>query len=216
MIEKMFIDIGAKDRKEANQFVNIGDVACYESEFEDLGSKLMGKAFDDRVGCAVLIQVLKSLSDSRNSIYIVFTVQEEVGLRGAHTATYSIDPDVSLAVDVTPAFDTPKLESEVCLGKGPAIKMMDNVPMMGHGIITNSTTRKIIVDAAKEADIPYQLEVLERGSTDASAIHLTREGVLTGVISIPTRHTHTPSEIIDFCDVENTVELLLRVLGKIG
>src|SRR5699024_6337885 len=149
------------------------------------------------------------MESSKNDLYFVFTVQEELGLRGAKTSSYGVNPDVGIAVDVTSTGDTPKSKDmEVSLGNGPAIKVKDN------SIICHPKVKNSLIKLAKENNIPYQLEVLEHGGTDAGAIHLAREGVPTGAISIPTRYIHSPGEMIDLNDVENTIKLLVKFLEE--
>jgi endoglucanase len=215
-LEKMYIDIGARDRDSARKLVNVGDVACFQREFATLsatpgtgGERYLAKAFDDRIGCAVMIETLKRLKKKRNEVYFVFTVQEEVGVRGATTSTYQIDPDIGIAVDITGTGDTPEARTmAVELGKGAAIKVKD------WGLLVHPQVRKLMVDLADRDKIPYQLEVLERGTTDAWAMHTSRQGVPSGVISIPTRYGHTPTEMIDAGDVESCVRLLTAILEE--
>lgn len=206
---KLYIDIGASGRKQAEEKVKIGDTAVYLRSFNDLGERIISKALDDRVGCAVLVQTLKEMDAPSNDIYFVFTVQEEVGVRGARTSAYRVNPDYGLAVDVTRTGDTPESETmAVSLGKGPAVKVKDTL------IICHPKVKKIMVDAAEKNNIPYQLEVLERGGTDSGAIQLTREGVPSGVMSIPCRYVHTPSEMVDFNDILNGVRLMKKILNS--
>lgn len=208
-IDKLFIDIGAKSKDEAQTKVSIGDFAVFRQDFVDLGDRVIAKALDDRIGCAILVETAKRLKDTPNDIYFVFTVQEEVGLRGATASAFAVDPDVGIAVDVTRTGDMPEsITMEVALGKGPAIKVKDS------GIISNPKVRQLLIDTAKDAGIPYQMEVLLGGATDASSIERTRGGVPSGVISVPTRHLHTPSEMVDISDVEGCIKLLTAVLEK--
>lgn len=201
-IQNMFIDIGAKDRKEAQKLVKIGDTACFSGEFKMQNNKVIAKALDNRVGCFVLLEALKSLEKTNNDLYFVFTVQEEVGLRGAKTSAFSIMPDLALAIDVTDTGDTPKSEvMEVKLGGGAAIKVMDSSCMCSPEV------RSTLIHLAKKNSIPYQMEVLTAGGTDAGAIHLTGSGVKTGAISIPTRFIHSPSEMADVDDILSAVKL---------
>lgn len=207
-IEKLYIDIGVKNKEEAQKYVNIGDSASFAGEFIEAGDRLISKAFDDRIGCYVTIEALKNLK-TENEVYFVFTVQEEVGLRGATTAAYNIHPDFAIAVDVTLTGDTPKAKKmSVSLGKGAAIKVMD------RSIIVSPYVREMMIETAKEYNIPYQLEILEFGGTDAGAIHLTKGGIPSGVISIPTRYTHSISEMVDKNDVEASINLLIKILEK--
>ena len=213
--ENMFIDIGAKDKEEAEKIVSVGDVATIKREFSTLrGSIVAGKAFDNRVGCLVLIEVMKRIK-SDATIYAVGTVQEEVGLKGAKTSAFKINPDLAIALDVTISGDHPGIkedEAPAKLGGGPAIILTD---ASGRGIITHPKVKKLLIEAAEREEIPYQLEVSEGGTTDATAIHLTREGIPTGVLSAPTRYIHTPVEVVDLDDVENTVNLLVAALEKV-
>lgn len=204
----LFIDIGAGSREEAERKIQIGDVAAYAGNFIDLGDRFASGALDDRLGCAVIIEALKSL-DTLHDLYVVFTVQEEVGLRGAATAAYAIHPDFSLNLDVTRTGDTPKAaRMSVALGKGPAIKVMDS------SAIIPVCVRDFIARCADEAGIPVQNEVLRAGGTDAGAILKTKGGILSGCISIPTRYIHTPVETADMRDVENTIKLVRALMNK--
>ena len=206
-IDKVFIDVGAHDAKDAP--VGVGDAACFWRDFVDLGDRLMAKAMDDRIGCAVLIETMRQLKKSPHDVYFVFTVQEEVGVRGATTSAYGVQPDLALAVDVTDTGDTPESNTmAVGIGKGPAIKVKDS------GMLAHPAVKKLLVDTAQENKIPYQLEVLVGGSTDAMAMQVTREGVPAGCVSIPERYVHTPSEMVDFNDAQNAVKLLVSVLNK--
>ncbi len=207
--EKMYLDIGARDKVEAETMVKVGDVATFQREMVDQGGRLIGKAMDDRAGCAVLISTLRELKKPAYEVYFVFTVQEEVGIRGAVTSAYGIDPQIGIAVDITTTGDTPEAHPmAVSLGKGPAIKVKDT------RIVTHPRVRDQLINIAREEKIPYQLEILERGGTDAGAIHLTREGVPTGAISIPGRYIHTPSEMIDYQDLSGAQLLLQRFLER--
>ncbi|MEK7396585.1 MAG: M42 family metallopeptidase [Candidatus Poribacteria bacterium] len=208
-VDKLYIDIGATSKEEAESKVSIGDFAVFRQDCVDLGDRIVAKAMDDRIGCVVLVEAAKRLKDSPNEIHFVFTVQEELGLRGATASAYSVDPDIGIAVDVTRTGDTPESSiMEVSLGKGPAIKVKDS------GIIANPKVRDLLVQTAKEQNIPYQFEVLIGGSTDASSIERTRGGVPSGVISVPSRYVHSPSEMVDINDVENSIKLLVAVLEK--
>lgn len=202
VISKMYIDIGAKSREEAEKYVKIGDTACFYGDFAEQNGKVISKALDNRAGCYILIEALKKCKDSKNDLYFVFTVQEEVGLRGAKTSAFGIMPDMALAVDVTDTGDTPKSDvMEVSLGAGAAIKVMDSSVMCAPEV------RSLLVELAKKNDIPYQIEVLTAGGTDAGAIHLTGSGIKTGGISIPTRYIHSPSEMADVNDIKACIDL---------
>jgi len=205
--EQLFIDVGATSRDDCP--VRVGDTAVFERPFLDLGKRLAAKAMDDRVGVAVLIETLKRLEATPNLVFFVFSVQEEVGLRGATTAAYGLDPDIGIAVDVTRSGDTPKgVRMDVQLGKGPAIKVRDS------GMLSDPRVVDWMVRTAEQAKLPYQLEVLEAGTTDARAIQLSRAGVPAGCISIPCRYIHAPSELVDLGDVENAVQLLVALVQQ--
>jgi putative aminopeptidase FrvX len=205
--EQMFIDLGISNRKDCP--VRVGDVAAFERPFVDLGNRLVSKAMDDRIGVAVLVETMRQLASTPHEIYFVFSVQEEVGIRGATAAAYGVDPDLGLAVDVTATGDTPKgIKMEVGLGKGPAIKVRD------AGMLADPRVVDWMVRTAEKVKIPYQLEILERGGTDARAIQLTRAGVPAGCLSIPCRYVHAPSEMVDFNDVQNAVRLLVELLSQ--
>lgn len=206
-LAKMFIDIGAASKAEAEAKVKIGDAAGMQREFVDLGRRVVSKAMDDRVGCAVLVETINRLTEiPANDIYFVFSVQEEVGLRGAKTAAFGVDPDLGVAVDVTAVGDTPKADTmDVSLGKGAAIKIKDS------SVMTHPKVKALMTEIAQANNIPYQYEVLERGGTDAGAIHLTREGVPSGCISIPCRYIHSQNEMVDMGDVEACVDLALGI-----
>ncbi|MCX7843156.1 MAG: M42 family metallopeptidase [Clostridia bacterium] len=202
-LSSMYIDIGAISREDAEKKVQIGDAACFLGETVQEGDVIISKALDDRAGCSVLLQAIKNLPETENEIYFVFTVQEELGLRGAKTSAYQILPDMAIAVDVTKTGDTPECKPmAVKCGGGPAVKIKDN------SVICHPEVRRLLEDKAKQLNIPYQLEVLSAGGTDAGAIHLTAGGVPSGAISIPCRNIHSPSEIVSLKDLENAVKLL--------
>lgn len=203
--EKMFLDVGATSAGDCP--VKVGDVAAFERAFLDLGDRVVAKSLDDRAGVAILIETLKRLRTGPNEVDFVFTVQEELGSRGAGSAAYGLDPDLGIAVDVTPTGDTPHaVKSEVGLGKGPAVKVKDQLMLADPRIV------KWMTGTAERAKLPYQLEVLLRGSTDARVMQLTRAGVPVGCVSIPVRYVHSPSEMVDMADMENSVRLLLALL----
>ena len=205
-LDKMFIDVGAVDKKHLTK--KVGDVAAFTRPFVDMGQRLTAKAFDDRIGCAILIQTLHELKTTPHDVYFVFTVQEEVGLRGALTSAYGVEPDVAIAVDITLNGDTPEARpSPLTLGAGPAIKVKD------RGMLAHVGVKKWMADTAERLGVPYQFEVLEGGTTDAMAIQTSRAGVAAGVLSISTRYAHSPSEMIDYGDVLNAVKLLRGLLS---
>ena len=182
--------------------VKIGDMANFEGAFSVNGNKIVSKALDNRAGCYVLIETLKN-AEGENDLYFVFTVQEEVGLRGAKTSAYGIDPDLAIAVDVTDTGDTPNAEDmAVKLGCGAAIKVMD------RSVLCDAEVRCSLIEAAKNANVSYQLEVMNDGGTDAGAIAVSRAGIKTGGVSIPTRYIHSPSEMADLNDIKNCITVI--------
>jgi len=200
--EKLFVDIGAKDKKAAEAKVQVGDSCAFYQPFVDMGDRVIAKAMDDRVACAIIVEALRSLK-SDHDIYAVFATQEEVGLRGARAAAYGITPDVGIALDVTRTGDTPKgVTMDVALGNGAAIKVKDS------SLICHPGLRKYMVKVAEEKGIKYQLEVLEAGGTDSAAIQLTKAGIPAGCISIPCRYIHSPCEMVDMGDVMACVALV--------
>ena len=206
-LEQCYIDVGASSQKDCP--VKVGDVCGFERPFLDLDKRLVAKSMDDRIACAVLIETLRQLKETPHEIHFVFTTQEEVGVRGASTSAFGIDPDLGLAVDVTATGDTPKaLRMEVSLGKGPAIKVKD------AGMLADARVVAWMVSTAERLKMQYQREVLEAGSTDARAIQITRAGVPAGCLSIPCRYVHTPSEMVDYGDVQNAVKLLTALMSK--
>ncbi|HET7091020.1 MAG TPA: M42 family metallopeptidase [Anaerolineae bacterium] len=206
-MEHLFIDTGARNR--ASSKVKVGDAAGFVQPFVDMGQRIAAKTMDDRIGCAVQIEVMRRLARTPHEVHFVFSVQEEIGLIGARTAGYEINPDVAIAIDVTLTGDTPKaLPMAVELGKGPAIKVQDGM-MIAHAGVKNLMIRR-----AEESKTPYQLEILRAGSTDAAAIQLAREGVPSGCVSIPCRYVHSQSEMVDTTDVLQCVNLLLAILRK--
>ncbi|TET65770.1 M42 family peptidase [Candidatus Bathyarchaeota archaeon] len=212
--DQLFIDIGAKNQEEAKKMgVKIGDPISFDVRFSKVGKDtVVGKAFDNRIGCTVMIEVMKRLNKNKCTVYAVGTVQEEVGLRGAATAAFGINPDVGIAIDVTVAGDMPgvkETEAPIKMRKGPSITVAD------RGLITHPKVLRLLVDAAEENKIPYQLEAGLPGSTDAARILLTREGVPSGVISIPTRYIHSPTALLSIKDAENSVKLTVAAIQKV-
>jgi endoglucanase len=212
--DDLFIDIGAENREQAKKMgVKIGDPVGFDIKFAKVVKNVViGRAFDDRVGCAVMIEAMKHSEKAECTVYAVGTVQEEVGLRGATTAAFGIYPDVGIALDVTVAGDVPgvrEIEAPIKLGKGPTIEIAD------MGLIAHPKVVRLLVDTAEENKIPYQLETGLPGSTDAARISLTREGVPSGVISIPTRYIHSPSSLLRLDDAEKAVKLTVAAVQKI-
>jgi endoglucanase len=212
--DELFIDVGAENEVEARRMgVKIGDPVGFDIKFAKIGrNTVIGKAFDDRAGCAVMVEAVKHLEKTECTVYAVGTVQEEVGLRGAATAAFGIYPDIGIAIDVTIAGDTPGVkesEAPVKLKKGPSLTVAD------YGLITHPKVLRLLIDAAEENKIAYQLETGLAGSTDAARISLTREGVPSGTVSIPTRYIHNPTSLLNLKDAEDSAKLAVAAVRKI-
>ena len=217
LLPEMFIDIGSYNDYNAPEKLGIrpGDPIIPLSDFTQLGDgkMLMAKAWDNRIGVAVALEVVRKLKGVRhpNTVFAVGTSQEEVGLRGAGTSAYEIAPDIGFAVDVTIAADTPGAEdaefAEQC-GKGPSISVMDG------SLLPNTALRDFVVDAAEKAKIPYQFGALARGGTDGGRIAMSRSGVPTLTLSIATRYIHSHNGILHYDDFDNMVKLLVTVIKK--
>ena len=206
-LENLYIDIGAASAEEAKKLVRPGDAASYAHETYLAGNRLVSPYLDDRLGCAVLLAALAEISDSPNDLYFVFSVQEEVGTRGAKTAAFGIEPDYALAVDVTGTGDTPEVSPKMdcALGGGAAVKIMD------RSVICHPKMVALLEKTAQERGIKTQREILEYGGTDAGPIHMSRAGVVTGAVSIASRYIHTPTEMADMGDIEACVKLVAVV-----
>ncbi len=213
----MYIDVGATSAEEVRALgIRPGDPIIPICPFTVLGTgkTFMGKAFDDRIGCAMMIDVMKGLSGKRhpNTLYAAGTVQEEVGLRGARTSSWVVEPDVALTMEIAVAGDVPgikKEEAQAKLGKGPVILMQDG------SMIPNLKLRDLFIDTAEELSIPYQLDVMEKGGTDSGAIHLHRRGVPSLVIGVPSRHIHSHAGIVHQEDYAHAVELVSAVVQRL-
>ncbi len=202
-LEECYVDIGAKDEAQARSMVQVGDTAVYHTTTTELNGRVMSPYLDDRSACAILLKTLEQTGDCENDLYFVFTVQEEVGTRGAKTAAWSVEPDYAIAVDVTDVDDTPgAARYGTCkLGCGAGIKVMD------HSVICHPEVVDALERCARDKGIAVQRDILRAGGTDAGPIHVTRTGVRTGGISIPCRYVHTPAEIADLNDCAACAEL---------
>ncbi len=207
-ISDFFVDVSTGS--DGSSSIQPGSPAVFWREMETRGSRLIGKSMDDRVGCAIAIEAMRRFdAASPNEVYFVFTVQEEVGLRGAGTAAFAIEPDLGIALDVTDTGDQPhNAKMAVRLGSGAAIKLHD------PGLVVPPAIRDWMVSTAEANDIPYQLEVLSGGSTDAARIHISRAGIPSGCISIPCRFIHTTSETVDQGDVDACIDLLTHLISQ--
>ena len=211
-VDKLLIDIGAKDKKEAERKVKIGDYCALEGGFTRLlGRRIAGRPLDDRVGCAVLIKIAEKLAETpcADDVYFVFSVQEEVGVRGAKTATYGIMPDIGLAYDVTGTGDAVGSKPMACaVGGGAAIKIKDSSVICDRELVDE------LAAVAKEKDIKHQFEILLAGGTDTSSMQMTGAGCRAAALSIPTRYIHSGVEMLDLNDAEACVELTVAWLTK--
>jgi endoglucanase len=219
VVEKkdMYIDIGATTQAEVEEAgVRVGDPVVPDTEFTPLtgGKTYLSKAFDDRIGCALMIEALEHFSkvEHPNVIYGVATVQEEVGLRGAGTSAEVIDPDVAIILESDIAGDVPGIkdeESAVKLGQGPSVILYD------RSMIPNLRLRDLVIDTAKEQSIPLQFSAVEGGGTDGGAIHRHKAGVPSIVIGVAARHIHSHGAIIHRDDYDNALKLLTAVIGRL-
>ena len=214
--DELFIDIGAENKENAAEMgVKVGDPVTFDTKYAKITEDTaIGKAFDNRIGCATMIETLKLLEKTKTdcTIYAVGTVQEELGLRGAATAAFGVDPDIGIALDVTIAGDVPgvrEFDTTVKMGKGPALTVSDS------GMITHPKVLRLLLDTAEEEKIAIQLETGLMGSTDAARISLTRQGVPSGTISIGTRYIHSPVGMLSLKDAEETAKLTVAVIRKI-
>ena len=216
----MFIDVGASSRDDATSMgIEPGVPASLDQKLVGLANDMVtGKAFDDRAGGAVLITAMQRIAGMglEPSVIGVFTVQEEVGLKGAKTSAFGLNPDVAIAIDTCIPGDHPgikKTDSAIQVGHGPAITVMD---AGGRGVIAHPKVLEWLRETAKAKGIPYQMDVAERGTTDAAAISLTREGIPSGVVSIATRYIHTPVEVLSLPDLEKAAELVVEAIKSVA
>lgn len=213
-IKSMTIDIGATSKESASSKAKLGVRAGFDSQFVNLGAAVRGKAFDDRVGCAVLIKLLQG-NPFPFDLYAAFTVQEEVGLRGAAVAAHRVDPEAAFALEGTIADDLPKGEDEDVsptteLGKGPALSVMD------RSTIYDRRLNDLLIDTAGQMGIPLQIKQPGIGGTDAGSIHLTRSGVPAAVVALPCRYIHSPAAILNKADYRNTQKLMRESLLRLS
>ena len=210
--DKFYIDIGAKDKKEAERKVKVGDYCALNGGITRLlGRRIAGRPLDDRIGCAVLIKIAEKLCETpvADDVYFVFSVQEEVGVRGAKTATFGITPDVGIAYDVTGTGDAAGSKPMACsVGGGAAIKLKD------ASVICDYELTQELASVAKENDIKHQFEILVAGGTDTSAMQMSGAGVRAAALSIPTRYIHSGVEMLDLNDAEACVDLTMAWLKK--
>ncbi|HHV50441.1 MAG TPA: M42 family metallopeptidase [Clostridiales bacterium] len=210
-LDKLLIDVGADSKEEALKIAGPGDVAVFESEYREIGSLIKARALDDRAGCALLLKLAEATPEY--DITLAFTVQEEVGLRGAKTAAYGISPDVAVVVDSTTAADTAGVSEQkqvCCVGKGPVVSFMDNRTLYDRNLFG------LVLDTAKSINVKSQVKSAVAGGNDAGAIHLTKCGVKVAAVSLPCRYLHSASCMISMEDAEETFKLLNELIGVIA
>jgi endoglucanase len=213
-LRELWVDIGAKNKKETEQVVSIGDPITFRLEMIHLGNDLVtSPAFDNKCGTFVVMEALRlcSIKRIKCALFAVSTVQEEVGLRGARTSCYGVDPQVGIAVDVTHATDYPdidkRINGDIKIGSGPTISTGANI---------NPPLETLLVKTAKARRIPFQMEAAPGGTgTDANAIQLSRSGVATALVSIPNRYMHTPVEVVSLGDLEAAAKLIAETVAAI-
>ena len=215
-IHSQFIDIGAAHKKEAEKLIQIGDPITFSGTLERLmGDRVISRGFDDKVGSFVVAEVLRLLGRKRErphcSVYGVSTVQEELGLRGATTSAYQIQPDVGIAVEVGHATDYPEVDK-----KRVGEQKLDAGPIIARGANINPIVYDLLVKSSKKLNIPFQIFGAPRATgTDANVIQLSRKGVATALVSIPLRYMHTPGEVLSLKDLEATCQLLLGFIYEL-
>lgn len=209
-LAELYVDLALPGER-VKDLVQLGDMVTLDRTTEEIGECVVGKAFDDRLSVFIMIEALRALRSSACDIYAVATTQEEVGLRGAITSAYAIAPDLSIALDVTLAVDLPGAAEQdrvTCLGDGTAIKLMDS------STISNPKLVRFFRQTAEREGIPYQLEILPRGGTDAGAMQRARAGSAAITLSTPTRYVHTVNEMANSGDIQAGIDLLARVLEQ--
>ena len=211
LFDKLTADIGAQSREEAEKAVSLGDSVYFKSDYVEFGDGFVkSKVIDDRFGCALMLELIES--ELEYDTYFTFVVQEEIGLRGAKAASYTVDPDYAIVIEATTAADLPASEGEksVCkCGDGPVVSFMDK------STIYNKELYKLAFDTARENNIPCQTKTMIAGGNDAGAIHISRGGVKTMAVSVPCRYIHSPSCVASKDDMENSLELVKLVLNKL-
>ncbi|HHV79403.1 MAG TPA: M42 family metallopeptidase [Firmicutes bacterium] len=208
--DQLFIDIGASRKEEAERWVHPGDVAVFATQFERYGNVVKAKALDDRVGVAILLRLLEQTFDL--DLHVAFTVQEEVGLRGARTAAYQLEPECALVVEGTICSDIPEIEPHqwvTKLGAGAALSVADHTSLANRGLL------RVLEESAQKAGVRYQFRESSAGGNDAGAIQVSRAGVPTASVSVPVRYLHSPCSIADSGDIEDTYRLLEAFLRRV-
>ncbi|MEW5758796.1 MAG: M42 family metallopeptidase [Candidatus Omnitrophota bacterium] len=214
--EDMFIDVGCKSREEVLRKIDIGSQIVFEPNSGVLNDNFYyGKAVDNRVGCFALLKIFERIKVNAE-IFAVVTVQEEVGLKGAKTASFKIDPDYAIILDTTVSGDTPQTQEKDCalkLGSGCGITIIE---ALGRGLIVSEKIRDILVETAKKNNIKYQMDIIDGGMTDGATVYMNKTGVPTGVISIPSRYIHAPSGVFCIDDLDACIELAIKSIEKLS
>ncbi|MEO0122768.1 MAG: M42 family metallopeptidase [candidate division WOR-3 bacterium] len=208
-VKELFIDIGANSREEVEKFIQIGDMATFDTKFKKDGDIIYGKAFDNRLGCYILMDLIKKTDIPA---YYAFTVQEEVGLRGARIVAYRINPDIAIAVDTTGSGELPEkkdIPQYPAIGRGPALTIADATILCDRNLL------KLFETTAKKYRIPFQYKQPMIGGTDAGVMHITKEGIPSAVISTPARYIHSPISIASIKDIKNVIKLLSLTMNTI-
>ncbi|NLI93987.1 MAG: M42 family metallopeptidase [Peptococcaceae bacterium] len=202
---KFYIDIGVSSEEEARKIVREGDMAVLVGDYQETPSHILSKALDDRLGCFIAVELIKQIQCEQD-LYFAFTVQEEVGSRGAKTVVHGIEPDLALILDTTLSFDSPKEKNRTSLNRGAAVKVMDRT------IVVSPLIKNWMAEVAAQQDIPFQWEIITAGGTDSGPIHLTGSGIPTGGIAIPVRYLHSGNEIAAKFDIVSAFQLLSALL----
>ncbi|MCL2323625.1 MAG: M42 family peptidase [Oscillospiraceae bacterium] len=206
-MNKLYIDIGALNHAEASKAVEVGDMCIFNTTFYENETCIMSRSIEDRIGCFVMIDAILN-ETSKNDCYFAFTVQKEVGLRGARVSSYRIDPEYFISIDVTKTCDTyDGTKMNVKLGEGFALKLKDS------DMITNEEVKNMMLDIANKENIKYQFEVLEGGTADAAAAQVTRAGIKSGCVSVPTRWAHSGSEIVNKFDLGEAIRMVKGIMN---
>ncbi|HHX78953.1 MAG TPA: M42 family metallopeptidase [Acholeplasmataceae bacterium] len=213
-VKDMFMDIGVKDKESAEKLgIKIGDPITPYTTFEQMGDDnyLLGKAWDDRIGCAIAIEVIKGLKDVEhpNVVYSAGTVQEEVGCRGAKTVAQMVNPDIAIALDTGIAYDIPGTDGHIKIGNGPVMLIFDG------GLIGHLELREQMMKVADELKIPYQLDHLQRGGTDASQMHVAHDGAPSMSFIVATRYLHAHTSVIHYDDYKNAVKIIIEFIKRL-
>lgn len=210
--DSLFIDIGAKSKEEAEKKVKLGDYCIFDTEFEELSPGIVkGRALDDRIGCFLLLQLLREPWENL-TVYGVFSAQEEVGTRGAKVAAYRVEPDMAIALEGTVCADIPGTDKEwqaTRIGKGAVLSIMDRTSIANRSMLDK------LVSLARENNIPVQYREATSGGNDAGPIHLTKSGCPAASVSVPCRYIHTPCSIASMSDFEAARKLLLVFLKSV-